>query len=137
MKVGDYQERLSGNNAQVWWAICLSSCENEHQAARRGIVDRIVRGPVQSFVEADPDPGQSATDLGPHLYVVFSDPAGEDQRIHPIECGDHGRHLSFPKIPSARIRTMRQNQRIILRDACIPSAARDVCRQPVQVTAPA
>src|SRR5205823_6221828 len=31
--------------------------------------------------------------------------------------------LSFPKIPSARIRAMRQNQRIILRDACIPSAA--------------
>jgi hypothetical protein len=44
---------------------------------------------------------------------------------------------SFPKIPSAWIRAMRQNQRIILRDACIPSAAWDVCRQPVQVAAPA
>jgi hypothetical protein len=28
--------------------------------------------------------------------------------------------VSFPKIPSAWIRAMRQNQRIILRDACIP-----------------
>jgi hypothetical protein len=28
MKVGDgYQERLSGINAQVSWAICSSSCE--------------------------------------------------------------------------------------------------------------
>jgi len=45
--------------------------------------------------------------------------------------------LSFPKIPSARIRAMRQNQRIILRDACIPSDAWDICRQPVQVAAPA
>jgi hypothetical protein len=45
--------------------------------------------------------------------------------------------LSFPKIPSAWIRAMRQNQRIILRDACIPSAAWDVYRQPVQVAAPA
>src|SRR6266481_1070298 len=35
-------------------------------------------------------------------------------------------HLSFPKIPSARIRAMRQNQRIMMRDACIPSGAWDV-----------
>jgi hypothetical protein len=41
--------------------------------------------------------------------------------------------LSFPKIPSVRIRAMRQNQRIIRRDARIPSAAWDLCRQPVQV----
>jgi phage terminase large subunit-like protein len=31
--------------------------------------------------------------------------------------------LSFPKIPSARIRALRQNQSIILGDACMPSAA--------------
>jgi hypothetical protein len=49
----------------------------------------------------------------------------------------HSVPLSFRKIPSARIRAMRQNQRIILRDACIPSAAWNVCRQPVQVAAPA
>jgi hypothetical protein len=30
------------------------------------------------------------------------------------------------------MRAMRQNQRLMLRDACIPSAAWDVCRQPVQ-----
>jgi hypothetical protein len=32
-------------------------------------------------------------------------------------------NLSFPKIPSARIRALRQNQSIILGDACMPSAA--------------
>jgi hypothetical protein len=41
------------------------------------------------------------------------------------------------KFHPARIRAMRQNQRIILRDACISSAAWDVCRQPVKVAAPA
>jgi cyclopropane-fatty-acyl-phospholipid synthase len=46
-------------------------------------------------------------------------------------------HLSFPKIPSARIRVLRQNQRIIPRDARIPSAAWNVCRRPVQAAAPA
>jgi hypothetical protein len=45
--------------------------------------------------------------------------------------------LSFLKIPSAWIRVMRQNQRIIRRDACIPSVAWDICRQPVQAAAPA
>jgi hypothetical protein len=37
-------------------------------------------------------------------------------------CSTNGR-LSFPKIPSARIRALRQNQSIILGDACMPSAA--------------
>src|SRR5262245_51376594 len=45
--------------------------------------------------------------------------------------------LSFLKTPSTWIRAMRQNQRIMLRDVYIPSAAWDVCRQPVQVAAPA
>src|SRR5215468_6029543 len=42
--------------------------------------------------------------------------------------------VSFPKILSARIRAMRENQRIIRRDARIPSTAWGVCRQPVRVT---
>ena len=33
------------------------------------------------------------------------------------------RRLSLPKIPSARIRALRQNQSSILGDACMPSAA--------------
>ena len=41
------------------------------------------------------------------------------------------RNLSFPKIPSMQIRVKRENQRIIRRDACDPSSARNVCRQPV------
>jgi hypothetical protein len=45
--------------------------------------------------------------------------------------------LSFTKIPSAWIRAMRQNQRIIRRDACHAPSAWNVCRQPVQVAAPA
>jgi hypothetical protein len=45
--------------------------------------------------------------------------------------------LSFPKIASGRIRAVRQNQRILRGDACDPPSAWDVCRQPVQVAAPA
>ena len=41
--------------------------------------------------------------------------------------------LSFPKISSVQIRAMRQNQRIIRRDACDPPFARDVRRRHVQV----
>jgi transglutaminase-like putative cysteine protease len=40
------------------------------------------------------------------------------------------------KFHPARIRAMRQNQRIIRRDARIPSAAWEFCRQPFQVAAP-
>ncbi len=53
----------------------------------------------------------------------------------PILCGLH--HLSFPKIPSGRIRALRENQGIIHRDGCHAPSAWDVCRQPVQVAAPA
>jgi ABC-type nitrate/sulfonate/bicarbonate transport system permease component len=45
--------------------------------------------------------------------------------------------LSFPKNPSVGIRTVRQNQRIIRRDACHPPPAWKVCPQSVQVTASA
>jgi hypothetical protein len=41
------------------------------------------------------------------------------------------------KFHPARIRALRQNQRIILRNARIPSAAWEFWRQPVQVAAPA
>jgi hypothetical protein len=41
-----------------------------------------------------------------------------------------------PEILSAWMRAMRQNQRIILRDVCIPSAW-DFRREPIQVAAPA
>jgi hypothetical protein len=37
-------------------------------------------------------------------------------------------NLSFPKIISARIRKMRQNQRMIRCDACDPQSAWGVCR---------
>ena len=41
--------------------------------------------------------------------------------------------LWLPKIRSGRIRTMRQNQRIIAFDAFDPPLACNVCRRPVQV----
>src|SRR6266545_6893651 len=56
----------------------------------------------------------------------------------PFDGGRTGRSLlSFPKIPSERIRAMRENQSIIRRDACHPLSAWDVCRQPVHVAASA
>jgi hypothetical protein len=51
--------------------------------------------------------------------------------------GGRIRLLSFPKIPSGRIRALRENQGSIRRDACHAPSAWDVCRQPVQVAAPA
>jgi hypothetical protein len=50
--------------------------ENEHRAARSGIVDGIVRGPVPSFVEADAYPGQAAADRGTCFPIIFSNAAG-------------------------------------------------------------
>jgi hypothetical protein len=47
------------------------------------------------------------------------------------------RNLSFPKIPSGRIRALRENQGIIRCDACHAPFAWDVSRQPVQVAVPA
>jgi hypothetical protein len=52
--------------------------ENVHQAARCGIVDWIVCGPVPSFVEADADSGQAAADRGACFPIIFSNAAGED-----------------------------------------------------------
>jgi transposase InsO family protein len=46
------------------------------------------------------------------------------------------RELSFPKITSVRIRAVRQNQRMIQRDARGPDSDWSACRQPVQVAAP-
>jgi hypothetical protein len=46
-------------------------------------------------------------------------------------------YLSFPKIPSVRIRAMRENQSIIRGDACHPPSGWDVHRQPIQVATPA
>ena len=43
------------------------------------------------------------------------------------------RHVSFPKIPSARIGAMRENRRIIHYDACPAPPVRSSCRKPVQV----
>jgi transposase InsO family protein len=53
----------------------------------------------------------------------------------PVIGGLH--HLSFPKIPSVRIRAIRENQSIIRRDACHPPSGWDVHRQPIQVATPA
>jgi hypothetical protein len=44
--------------------------------------------------------------------------------------------LWFPKIPSGRVRAVRQNQRMIRYDACDRPPPRNVCCQSVQVAAP-
>ena len=46
-------------------------------------------------------------------------------------------NLSFPKMLSGWIRARKQNQGIIRRDVCNLPSAWHVCRQPVQVAAPA
>jgi hypothetical protein len=60
-----------------------------------------------------------------------------ERRVDNDRANNPNRGLSFPKIPSGRIRAMRENQGIIHRDACDAPSAWDVCRQPVQVAAPA
>ena len=67
--------------------------ENAHRAARCGIVDGIVRGPVPSCVEGDTDPGQAAADRSACSPIVFSNAAGEDNQIDSIKRGDHRGHL--------------------------------------------
>jgi nucleoside-diphosphate-sugar epimerase len=54
----------------------------------------------------------------------------------PAHVGDQC-DLWFPKSRSGRIRAVRQNQRIIRCDACDRPPTWNVCRQPVQVAAPA
>src|SRR5215831_8252092 len=55
----------------------------------------------------------------------------------PKSCLDQRHTCRSRKFHPARIRAMRQNQRIIQRDACHPPSAWDVYRQPIQVATPA
>src|SRR5262245_57834266 len=71
---------------------------------------------TQSKVNVLQSPGPLAALLGgrsllPKIPFLLADP------------------LSFPKFSSAQIRAMRENQRIIRRDACDPSFAGNVCRR--------
>jgi hypothetical protein len=52
--------------------------ENVHRAARCGIVDGIVCGPVPACVEPDTDPGQAAAYRSACFPIIFSIAAGED-----------------------------------------------------------
>ena len=61
--------------------------EHADRTTRRWIADGIFRRSI-SCVEADTKPRETAADRGPHLCVMFSDPAGEDRQIDPIEGGD-------------------------------------------------
>jgi hypothetical protein len=80
--------------------------------------------------------------------ISFADrygvPSLYERRDFPIEGGlmSYGasivdQYLSFPKIPSTRIRAIRWNQGMIRRDGRDPYSAWDVCRRAVQVPAPA
>ena len=76
-------------------AICASSSEGSTRTEQRDawIADGVLQGLISRWVEADTKPGQTAADRGPHLGVIFSDAAGEDEQINPIERGDHRGHL--------------------------------------------
>ena len=70
------------------------------------------------------------------LYIVggFVEGWTPTDDVHEYDPGATCRsRKSYP----ARIRAMRQNQRIIRRDACHPPFAWDVYRQPIQVATPA
>jgi hypothetical protein len=67
--------------------------ENVHRTARSGIVDWIVRGPVPSFVKADAEPGQAATDCGSRFDIIFSNSACEHEQIDSTKRSDHRGHL--------------------------------------------
>jgi ribulose-phosphate 3-epimerase len=60
---------------------------------RRRIADGVFQRSISCCVEADTKPRETAADRGPLLCVIFSDSAGEDQQIDPIEGGDHCCHL--------------------------------------------
>jgi hypothetical protein len=62
-----------------------------------------------------PGCGSLVAKRSPHMHAWHYHPAVVPENFHP-----------------ARIRAIRQNQRIILRDAYVSSAAWDVCRQPVK-----
>ena len=67
-------------------------------------------------------PLEQANAVAKHLLEV-----AEERQVRLAESVEElcesREYLSFPKIPSARIRALRQNQSIILGDACMPSAA--------------
>ncbi len=67
--------------------------EDLHRAARSGVVDGIVRGPVPSFVEADAEPGQAVTDRRSRFDVIFSNAAGEHEQIDSTKRSGHRGHL--------------------------------------------
>jgi len=54
-----------------------------------------------------------------------------------LEAGKKRLACPSRKSHPGRIRAMKQNQRIIRRDACVLSPACDVCRQPISLAAPA
>jgi hypothetical protein len=82
---------LFGNNAQLWRAICWSSCEGSTSAEQRD--EGIARGPAALFVEADTDPRQAAADRTAHFSVIFSHAVGKDQHVDSVERGNHRCHL--------------------------------------------
>ncbi len=64
-----------------------------YRTTRPCIADATFRGLISFRVEAYAKPREAIADIGSHLCVVFSDPAGKDQQGGPIECGNHARHM--------------------------------------------
>ena len=67
--------------------------EHTNGTTRLWITNGICQWLISCRIEADAKARETAADLCPHLCIMFSDPAGEDQQIEPFEGGNHGRHL--------------------------------------------
>ena len=67
--------------------------QNENRAAAGGIAYGIICRPVSSFVETHADPRQATADLSACRCIIFTNAAGEDKQVDPIERSDHGGHL--------------------------------------------
>jgi hypothetical protein len=88
-------------------------------------VDLIVHCAAETNFSASSDLHWSVNVEGTRNVVCFARASRG-----PIPCHSRKPH-------PGQIRAMSQNQRIIRRDACNPPSGRDVCRQSVQIAAPA
>ena len=58
-------------------------------ATRFRPTDWILHGPVPRIVKADADPGQAGADYRAGFCIIFSNAAGENDQVDPLQCRDH------------------------------------------------
>jgi hypothetical protein len=72
------------------YLLVLPRGENEHRAARRGIVDGIACGSISACVEPDTDPGQAAAYRSACFPIIFSNAAAVAGNAGPAGVDHHG-----------------------------------------------